>query len=45
MDTTERLQRVDLENTKVSAKEADSTGSVYDTINQEPDLNNGWYYF
>jgi hypothetical protein len=39
IDTTERLQRVDLENTKVSAKEADSTGSIYDTINQEPDLS------
>ena len=38
IDTTERLQREDLESTSVSAKEADSTGSVYDTVNQEPDL-------
>ena len=38
VDTTERLQKVDLENTKVSANEADSTGTVYDTVNQEPDL-------
>jgi len=41
VDTTERLQRVDLESTKVSAKEADSTGSVYDTINVEPTPQTG----
>jgi hypothetical protein len=38
IDTTERLQRVDLENTKVSANEADSTENIYDIINEEPDL-------
>ena len=38
VDTTTRIQKVDLETTKVSANEADSTGSVYDTVNVEPTI-------
>lgn len=41
VDTTKPLQETPVSNTTVSPKEADSTGSVFDTVNIEPNLNTG----